>query len=349
MATISQEGMSPSTTSPSRRDLWALWLGIGFSVAFTAVIWFTGFFLSGFPHLPKPAGDGSWYYWKLADPTLVTRASAWGLYAAHQISIWSLLLYAQTHREKYTTNLYTINLVTLGVNAIFILLHLLQTQIWYDGLAQDVSIFSSQGSVIVLLIWVLLMENNRRGLFFGRRLPISQRIVRFARKYHGYFFAWAAIYTFWYHPMENTPGHLIGFFYMFMILLQGSLFFTRIHVNKYWTFAIEVLVLAHGTLVAIQNANNLWPMFFFGFGGIFIITQMYGLGLKAWMRWGLIAAYVIGVIAIYSQRGPARLWEVTAISIVDYLGVIVLALLLGVGLQIYSWLRPQGAHEITLP
>ena len=52
------------------------------------------------------------------------------------------------------------------------------------------------------------------------------------RKYHGYVFAWATVYTFWYHPMENTAGHLIGFFYMFLLLLQGSLFLTRIHINK---------------------------------------------------------------------------------------------------------------------
>jgi hypothetical protein len=28
--------------------------------------------------------------------------------------------------------------------------------------------------------------------------------------------------------MENTWGHLVGFFYMFLLMLQGSLFFTRI-------------------------------------------------------------------------------------------------------------------------
>ena len=71
-------------------------------------------------------------------------------------------------------------------------------------------------------------------------MPIKQEIIRFARKYHGYFFAWATIYTFWYHPMDNTTGHLIGFFYMFLLLLQGSLFLTRIHVNKYWTVVQEV-------------------------------------------------------------------------------------------------------------
>jgi len=136
-----------------------------------------------------------------------------------------------------STTLMAIGLLrtALAASAFFILLHFVQTHIWYDGLAQDVSIFSSQGSVIVLLVWVLLMENNRRGMFFGKKLPIKQEIIRFARKYHGYFFAWATIYTFWYHPMVNTSGHLIGFLYMFLLMLQGSLFFTRIHTNRWWT------------------------------------------------------------------------------------------------------------------
>lgn len=266
----------------------------------------------------------------------MSHLTAWGFYALHQLTIWGLIWYAQTRVKKYTTGLHPINVLALGFNAFFILLHFVQTHIWYDGLAQDVSIFSSQGSVIVLLIWVMLMENNRRGLFFGKRLPISQRIIHFARKYHGYFFSWAAVYTFWYHPMENTPGHLIGFFYMFMILLQGSLFFTRIHLNKYWTFTLEILVLFHGTLVAIQNANNLWPMFFFGFGAVFVITQMYGLGLKAWLRWTILAAYIAGAVLVYSTRGPARLWEITAIPLIDYPSVLILALLIGLILHLYD-------------
>ncbi|GCE05693.1 hypothetical protein [Dictyobacter aurantiacus] len=342
MSTLNETAAATGKPAASRRDLLALYLGIAFSVLFTAVIWFTGDWLKGFPHLPKPAGDASWYYWKLADPTLITHLTAWLFYALHQVVLWGLIWYAQTHVKKYTTGLHRINLITLGANVFFILLHFVQTQLWYDGLAQDVSIFSSQGSVIVLLIWVLLMDNNRRGIFFGQRLPISRRVLYAARKFHPYFFSWAAVYTFWYHPMENTPGHLIGFFYMFMILLQGSLFFTRVHVNRYWMFTQEILVLAHGTLVAIQNGNSLWPMFFFGFGAIFVVTQMYGLGLKAWMRWSIIAAYVLAVLGVYSVRGFGHIWEVVAIPLIDYPSVIVLALLFALGVQIYAWLRPAS-------
>ena len=145
------------------------------------------------------------------------------------------------------------------------------------------SIFSSQGSVVLLLVVVLLMENRRRGMFFTTPMPMKAQVIDFARKYHGYLFSWAAIYTFWYHPMLNTSGHLIGFFYMFLILVQGSLFLTRAHTNRVWTLCLELLVAVHGTLVAIMNSgpNGIWPMFLFGFLAVFVITQMHGVG---WSR-----------------------------------------------------------------
>ena len=248
-----------------------------------------------------------------------------------------------------STTLMAIGLLrtALAASAFFILLHFVQTHIWYDGLAQDVSIFSSQGSVIVLLVWVLLMENNRRGMFFGKKLPIKQEIIRFARKYHGYFFAWATIYTFWYHPMVNTSGHLIGFLYMFLLMLQGSLFFTRIHTNRWWTLLMEFTVLIHGTMVAVMQGNGIWPMFLFGFTGIFVITQMHGLGLRLWQKWLILAAYIGSVLAVYSQRGWAQINEIVRIPVIDYVAVVILALLFGGGLWVAKKIR--GTRDADQP
>jgi len=331
--------MNPDSTidarsaAPSRRkDVLALWAGILFSLAFTGLIAWAGQRLESVPRLPDQGG--AWYYWRLAAPTFWSRATAWGFYLTHQIALWALIYYAQTRVKRYTTGLHRVNVVALAVNAFFVLLHFAQTHIWYDGLAQDVSIFTSQGSVIVLLVWVLLMENSRRGMFFGKKLPISQRVIGFARKYHGYFFAWAIVYTFWYHPMESTSGHLIGFFYMFLLMLQGSLFFTRIHVNKWWTLVQEVTVLAHGTLVAMVQGQDLWPMFAFGFGGVFVITQMHGLGLSRLTRGLLLAAYAGMVLRVYSDRGWINLNEIIRIPVIDYVAVLVLAGLFGLGLSV---------------
>lgn len=307
----------------TRQDIRVLWIGIITSLLFTGLIWFLG------PNLDKiqlaPDQGASWYYWKLPEPTFWTRATAWGFYLLHQFSFWGLIYYAQTRVKKYSTQMHRVNYAALGVNAFFILLRVLQTHLWYDGLAQDVSIWSSQVSVIILLVWVLLMENQRRGMFFGKPLPLSKDLIRFARKYHGYFFAWATVYTFWYHPTIATSGHLVGFLYMFLLLLQGSLFFTRIHINRWWMIFQEVAVLVHGTLVAVMQGNNMWPMFAFGFGGVFVITQMHGLKLPKWLRWTFLGTYIILALFVYSARDIRWIHQITWIPIIDYLVVLILA------------------------
>ena len=325
---------SPAKVEESRTDVNALWFGIGISFLFTALIYLLGPRLDQIALLPDEGA--SWYYWKLPEPTFWTRATAWGLYLAHQLSIWWLIFYSQTRVKKYSTRLHAVNYWALAVNALFILFHVVQTHIWYDGLAQDVSIWSSQISLIILLVWVLLMENPRRGVFFGKKLSFSKQVIHFARKYHGYFFAWATIYTFWYHPAVSTPGHLVGFLYMFLLLLQGSLFFTRIHLNKYWTFVQEFTVLVHGTIVAVLQGTGIWPMFAFGFGGIFVISQMHGLGLSKTARWLIGVGYILASLWVYSGRGFDRYYEVISIPLIDYLAVFILAGLIGLGLRVYG-------------
>lgn len=318
---------------------WALWFGVAASAGFIWLIWALSDRLATVDHLSDQGA--SWYYWTLPEPTFWSRATAWGFYTAHQCASWATIWYAQNRIRHYTAGLHPVNVVALAMNAAFIALHLVQTHVWYDGLAQDVSIWSALGSVAVLLIWVLLMENDRRGIAFGRRLPLSREIVRFARKNHGYYFSWAIIYTFWYHPTEATSGHLIGFFYMFLLLLQGSLFLTRAHVNRWWTVFLEVLVLVHGTLVALMQGGGIWSMFAFGFATVFIVTQMHGLGLSraARLAWG--STYLGALAATYGGADLSRLSEVVRIPVIDYVGVIVLAGILWVTMRFVH--RPRSS------
>ena len=339
--TVAEKPQTSARPAP-RADMLALWGGVLFSLAFTGLIWWAGRFLADVPHLPDTGA--AWYYWRLAQPTFWSHATAWGFYLAHQLTIWGLIFYAQTRVKRYTTGLHPVNIAALAANAFFILLHFAQTHIWYDGLAQDVSIFSSQGSVIIMLVWILLMENSRRGLFFGKKAPISKEIVRFARTYHGYIFAWATIFTFWYHPMENTSAHLIGFVYMFLLMLQGSLFFTRAHLNRWWTVTLEVMVLVHGTLVAVMQGNGIWPMFAFGFAGIFVITQMNGLGLSLKARLLILAAFIVSTLWVYSGRGWIKLNEIIRIPLIEYLAVFLLAGLIGGGLWLAKRIRGVGKN-----
>ena len=221
------------------------------------------------------------------------------------------------------------------------MLHLIQTQVWYDGLAQDTPVWSSQGSVILMLCAILIMENKRRGMFFGKPAPLSKRVVAFVRKYHGYLFAWATVYTFWFHPMANPIGHLMGFFYMFMLLLQGSLFLTRIHVNKWWTLVQEVTVLFHGTVVAIFQGGEIWTMFAFGFAAMFVISQMHGLGWSRLTRWLVGLGYVAAALVVYNWKGWVQLNEIIRIPLIEYLVAFLMAGLIALGIWIADRFKQQ--------
>ncbi len=341
------QSRAPLTAARPER---VLGLGIAAAAVLTGLIWLLGRSLEDVPLLPDQGP--SWYVWKLPDPTVWTRLSAWLGYAGHQLVLWGLIFYAQTRVRTYAAGLHRVNIVALAANGGFIALHEVQSQLFYDGLAQDVSIYSSQGSVVLLLVAVLLMENRRRGLFFGRSVPIKAEITRFARQYHGYLFSWAAVYTFWYHPMLNTSGHLIGFFYMFLLLLQSSLFLTRAHVNRWWTVTLEVLVAVHGTLVAVMTSGprGIWPMFLFGFLAIFVITQMHGLGLSRRARGGLGALFGAAVVGVYAWRGFSRVDEVIRIPLIEYALVGVLAGLIWLGLLIARAIRTRrGRVEEPAP
>ena len=309
----------------------AMWWGILFSFLFTALIWALNSRFATMELLPDQGA--AWYYWKLPEPTVWTRLSAWGSYVVHQVLIWGLIYIAQKNKSKYTKGLHNFNIAALAINAVFIFWHLIQTHIWYDGLAQDTSVFSSQLSVIIMLVAVLLMENQRRGLFFGKKVGFLKETGRVMRKYHGYLFSWAIIYTFWFHPMLGEGQHLIGFLYTFLLMLQGSLFFTRIHVNRWWMVTQEVSVTIHGTMVAFMH-DQPWPMFLFGFLGLFIVTQMHGLGLSKRMRWLFAGLYVAGVLVVYNWRGWEMLNEIVRIPLIEYLSVFVLALII--------WLLMKG-------
>jgi hypothetical protein len=103
--------------------------------------------------------------------------------------------------------------------------------------------------------------------------------------------------------MVFTPGHALGFLYMFLLLAQGASIYTRAHVNRWWTLTLELLVLAHGVVVAFMNADGLWHMFGFGLAGVFFITQSFGLGWKRATSWLLLALYALLLVAFYSQWG----------------------------------------------
>ena len=274
-----------------------------------------------------PDQGASWYYWKRSDPDFASQASAWGGYLFHQLFIWGVIAWCQNNRDRLQdrNRMHPINWIGLGGTAIFVALHFVQTAVWYDGLAQNTPVFSSQASVVLLLVVVLVIEAPRRGLFFGEGGSRFIGVRPFLIRYHGYYFSWAVVFTYWFHPMETTLGHLFGFFYTFLLLIQASFVFTRVHTNKYWTVCLEVLVLFHGAVVAIVAGQEFWPMFLFGFLIMFIVTQMHGLGLSKFVRWCIALLFIALLLAVYSERGWAQIHEIIRIPVIDYALVFVLA------------------------
>lgn len=312
--------MRSKQADPSNQYIFAAILA---SVAFTAIIAFTAANLSGFQIVGRTVPFA--YPWRLTEPDAAARLTAWAGYLLHNLLAWAIIFLAQREKPKFERGLRWFNWAMIATNLVFIILHIVQTQLFYDGLAQYVPEVTSQGSVVLMLVIIIIFETPRRGLIFGKKFKFKEGFLQVARKYHGYFFAWATIYTFWYHPAEGTWGHLLGFLYMFMLLAQGALIFNRAHLNRWWTLLLEVFVLVHGTVVALLQGTNMWAMFAFGFGAMFILTQMYGVGLETWVKRGLAVGFLILALAYYALAGNiARINEIIRIPLIDYLVIFVL-------------------------
>ncbi|MGB7339262.1 MAG: hypothetical protein WBC91_10260 [Phototrophicaceae bacterium] len=259
--------------------------GIIFAVIVSFAIFGFGTLLSGFTIAIEPEGNGFFYEWQLASPTFWSTGSAWLLFVLHTFAIWGTIYWAQEKsNRKYTSTLKPFNFIAIAINIVFIFAHYAQTIVFYDGIAQDLPSWTSQGAVIMMLFVIMMMENRRRGMFFGKKLSFKKEFYDWLRNYHGYAFSFAVIYTFWFHPMIPTIGHVLGFVHVIIVMLQGSLMFTRVHTNRKWIFLNEILVLPHAALVAMGQGGDIIYMFLWGFLTIFVVTQMHGLGLKTWAK-----------------------------------------------------------------
>ena len=345
----------------SRRAYYAWAGGLIFTVVFTLLIWAVGPFLDsvlGGLDIDSGAAD---YFWKLNDREFLTMFIVWSFYLAHQFSIWGAIYWAQknlTHlRAKPTTGLTRYNWAAIIINVLFIILHLIQTQIWFDGLAQDMPIWTSQGSVIVMLAIILIIENPSRGLFLGKKMgkPMTARVSGFFRRNHTYVVAWAIVYTFWFHPMAYDPQLLTGFFYMFLLFTQISLAYTVVHINKGWIVFLESFVGIHAFIVATatlsQAATSIWVMFTTGFAFMFVFTGMFAFKVRREIKWGVILGYLAAVVWIYlpSQFGgyPGR--DITRLFMLEPLWIPIILYLLAIVFSamafVYIRLRKSKAEE----
>eukprot|EP00403_Amphidinium_massartii_P035976 CAMPEP_0178436050 /NCGR_PEP_ID=MMETSP0689_2-20121128/34242_1 /TAXON_ID=160604 /ORGANISM="Amphidinium massartii, Strain CS-259" /LENGTH=395 /DNA_ID=CAMNT_0020058139 /DNA_START=100 /DNA_END=1284 /DNA_ORIENTATION=+ len=294
-------------------------IGLALSLGLTAVIAITASSLQNFSVVGRSPTQALGYPWQLRNPTFMSHLTAWLGYACHNIGAWLIIAAVRRKKPKVEDKMRWFNWATLVLHLLGFALHWMQSQLWFDGLAADVPEVTALGSVALMLMVVLLLENPRRGLILGVRMHFRARFMMIVREYHGYLFTWALIYTFWYHPMVGTPGHLVGFFYMFMLLGQSVLLYHSAHLNKWWTLTLELLVLPHGVLVAVFQGKQLTPMFAFGFGAMFLLTQMYGLGLGRSTRIVMHFLFIVVTVGTYCWCGRLpKIHEVFRIPVLDY-------------------------------
>jgi len=302
---------SPNSVSMVRTPAFKVWIGlIIFIVVEVILIFYLEPFLRlNFPPLNPDTGPED-YYWKLNARDALTMIITWTFYGAHQFSVWLVIVWA--HKNYHAKKLDEKKLLAYtGMMALiligFTLLHLLQTHLWYDGLAQDVAILTSQGSVIIMLSILLVMQNPKRGLFFGikEKKLMRPEVANTFMKSHQLIFSWALVYTFWFHPMDSSPALLSGFFFMGLLFIQMVLAYTRMHLNKWWVLIVESYVAVHATIVAIAQwvdfGSNppMWAMFLLGFLAMLVFTYIHGLGLPKWLRWSIVIAYFVFLVFIY--------------------------------------------------
>ncbi|MFC1995648.1 hypothetical protein ACFLVM_02085 [Chloroflexota bacterium] len=303
--------MSNQGTDLKSRSAFNLWLfGLLFSIFFTTLVWLLGPNLGHFVDTFLVDKGASWYYWQLPSRDSLGMVIVWALYLAHQFSIWAAIYFAYKNlhgfREVSWWGLPKYSFVALAINTVFVFLHLLQTQFWFDGLAQDVPIFTSQYSVIIVLAVVLILENPRRGFFLGwkARKPFTAQVTAFFRRIHMYVFAWALVYTFWFHPMAVDPQLISGFLYMFLLFTQMTVAWTPVHLKRNWIVLLESYVAIHAAIVAVFNTSFfnspvMWPMFLSGFTFMFIFTYIYAFRVSRKIYWLTTAVYVLFLIWLY--------------------------------------------------
>lgn len=277
-----------------------------------------------YPLLPDRGSD--WYFWQLPVASTAARITYWVGYGVHQLVVWALLFKARSARGgRFGVSKF--NMAVLGVNLLFVILHQVQTYIWYDGLAQDVPIWVSQGSVIVMLVLILFLEIPRRGLFWGKAFKPPQRVYAFVRRWHGVYIAWAVVFTFWFHPMDGNWGLLSGFVYMFLLFIQISMFNTKLHTNPGWIVLLEAGVIVHATLITVYKDNPIWTMFMVGFMWMFVLTQVHAFKLSRVAKWVQLVVFVAGVALLYGfVRGFSHIYEITFIPVALYGGTLGLLL-----------------------
>ena len=254
----------------------------------------------------------------------------------------------------WSTNLDTINCITIVGNILFVILRIVQTHIWYDGLAHDVSETASMGAVFLPVAIAIMMQQTERGIIFGYSLQSETFVIltNIARRFHGYIFVWGILFDFWYHPVESGSAHLSGFFIILLFLIQGSLMFTTSHLNILWRNILEFTVIFHAIAVELPRTHrDSWKMFLSGGLTMFIISQMHAFPISLLTKSALAIVCLTLVFYLYRHDAKGRWKEMFRIPVIYYIFIIIFYLVLYTIYVLISVLAywPESSTAGTLP
>ena len=280
------------------------------------------------------------YPYRLVEPVLSSRIVPWVAYGVHQLGQWYFIRQAQLAHDRgeiqwvtqeqlgklsgsdralaLTPNKYAKQMFALNVG--MVLLKFVQSQLFYSGLASDVPEWTALGSVALWILFAMVVQMPSRGLFFGywknfdyecigdtlANVLQSRDFIRFTRRYHGYGISFGTTYNFWYHPMEGSPGFVLGYLYQLCMIVQSSFLFHPNHRNKLWTLLLELGVVPHSAVIGIFFANGQSGapfMFSFGFAFAFVTTQMHGFDLTRAQKWAFALGYFASLVLTYIIAG----------------------------------------------
>ena len=259
---------------------------------------------------------GSNYQFALASPTTVSFVLPWLCYLCHQLPhIW-IVWRAVILQPGYSNQWRWFNWALFKLNLAAIVVKFIQTNTTYDGMSAHLPLAFGIGTVAGMLACVYTMRIPTRGLLFGfgSRIQCINEAARFMRKWHGLYISFALVNDFWYHPFEATAGHQLGILNDALLLWQSTLIYTHAHRNKFWTLALELLVLPHSACIAFTRSNGVMAgQFGFGYLLILIMHQMHEAVFSRLQKVLLALTAVVAIGLTYSSRVlvglPGTRWE----------------------------------------
>ena len=227
--------------------------GIALSIILGLLVYGLSSLLDRFNRIYSPNVDADCV---IKHPNTLSHLFIWSLYISHQVFHWSMLYYAQNYLKQSSRKIHPFHYWMAGMNLVFVLLHLIQTHVTYDGLVCSHLIHDHS---LLWILWFILalsihiVESDRRGFFLCYSFFHSPKLVKFAKKTLWLLFSAVILFNFWNYPLDvnHNSGLVVQVLELFFIA-YSCLARTSFHENKYWLLWLEISAMQFGYPVILR-------------------------------------------------------------------------------------------------